>query len=117
LKKCPTKVELLTNKERIIFQQQVIYSTSGNSFWKAGSLRLTNKRLLFFRHKSIIYEASLDQIKEVRLITRPYILGVQKPMLYLSSRERGKSKLPAWFVADNPERLIKMIIKTIPTEE
>jgi hypothetical protein len=92
--------------EEVIFQGQGSYDTGSlNSSWKLGNLYLTNKRLLFAQARRTIFEVGLEEIRELKVEPRRWLLGRRVKQLCLLTRG-GRA-----FIATKDAQLWEELIK------
>ena len=86
----------LDENEKIIlktFASHYYRDTSLPSVWRPGYLYLTNKRLFLFRKKpaKILFEASLDRIKDLTIQRKKYLKEIEDTLLLLLENDRSDS--------------------------
>jgi len=86
----------LDENEKIIlktFASHYYRDTSLPSVWRPGYLYLTNKRLFLFRKKpaKILFEASLDRIKDLTIQRKKYLKEIEDTLLLLLENDRSHS--------------------------
>jgi hypothetical protein len=61
------------------------YDTGRGTFssWKLGNLCLTEQRLLFVQVQKVLFQIPLDQIQQMDLVERRWILGKKIVQLYI----------------------------------
>ena len=78
---------LLLPGEEVVLRGQGSYDAGSlNSSWKLGNLYLTNKRLLFAQARRAIFGVALEEIKEVKIEPRRWLLGRKVKQLCLLTR-------------------------------
>ena len=111
---------VLIEEERIILQGQSCFSTTCKT-WKPGHLYLTNKRLIFSQPGGrIVFQISLEKIREVTLVKERFILGLKRKFLHILYKGATTKKMfRALFAINKPEQWEKAIMetKTIVNEE
>jgi len=96
------KPELKTN-EQIILSNQGFYKDNLRSGWKAGHLYLTNIRFFLWQPARIIFQTPLENIKEISVQLRGFILR-SKDALYLSYiNQAGGGISKAWIMTNDVE--------------
>lgn len=75
--------------EEVLLQNQASYSKSRGGPWEAGSLCLTNNRLVFYQHSGLVFQTAVEDIIDVGVRTARFVLGVKKPLLFLTLQIRN----------------------------
>jgi len=95
--------------EKIILQAQgSLQEMFWGSSWKLGHLYLTNKRLSFIQVTKRVFGASLDEVRDLRVVKRVWLLGVRVKQLRISLKCGGRKKA-VYIALEKPEKWIEMI--------
>lgn len=78
------------------------------SSWKLGHLYLTNKRLFFIQVTKRIFEVGLDEIRDLMVVKREWLLGVRIKQLGVSLKPGGGERI-AYIALEKPERWVETI--------
>lgn len=90
--------------EKIIFRTQG--SLQFRASWQLSHLWLTNRRQVFTHVTKQVFEISLDQISELSVIKRMWMLGVRVKQLCLNY---GSGQEPVYIALAEPEKWVEMI--------
>ena len=78
------------------------------SSWRLGHLYVTNKRLFFIQVTKWLLEVGLDEIRDVRVVKRRWLLAVRIRQLRLSFKSGGGERT-AYIAVERPERKVETI--------
>jgi len=81
--------------------------SSLTSSWRLGNLYLTNRRLLFVQGRKILFGTPLNDIRDINIVKRKWILGKKVKQLHIVSQSR---KIP-YIAIKNPEEWKKAIVE------
>ena len=95
--------------EKIVLRAQGSFQEgrSGSS-WKLGHLYLTNKRLFFIQVTKQAFGVGLDEIRDLRVVKRGWLLGVRIKQLGVSFKAGGGERT-AYIALEKPERWVETI--------
>lgn len=89
--------EAQTNKPPLRKDEYIIFSTFGTHWyskgiyecWRAGTIYITNKRLIMFRKMpaEVLFETSYEQIKGITMKEKPHFTGVSRQELHLMLKD------------------------------
>ncbi len=96
------KPELKTN-EQIILSNQGFYKDNLRSGWKAGHLYLTNIRFFLWQPARIIFQTHLEDIKEISVQQRGFILRSKDALCLSYINQAGGAISKAWIMTNNVE--------------
>lgn len=100
----PAKLPLAQDEEIMMYYTASYDAgTSLSSSWRPGNLYLTNKRLLFVQIARIIYQILLNEIRDITIVKRSWILGKKVKQLCISY-ETGHGRKISYIAVRNPEQ-------------
>jgi len=93
----------LKESEEVVLTNPGFYKDNLRSGWKPGHLYLTNLRLFLWQPAKIIFQVSLENIKEVSIQQKGFILR-SKDALYISYRQpKAEGVTKAWIMVKDVE--------------
>jgi len=99
----------LLEGEKIVLRAQGSFQEGRyGSPWKLGHLYLTNKRLFLIQVTKWVFEAGLDEIRDLRVVKRGWLLGVRIKQLGVSFQP-GRGERMAFIGLEEPERWVEAI--------